>query len=91
MSPLATPSRIRAKFIGILIMAAVIPVTAALLLFETLGYRSYREARGKLFQAQAHHVAAMLNDLVRHELGSLDDWMTLTEFNVRVAAAGSDK
>ena len=86
---MARQPRIRAKFIGILIMAAVIPVTAALLLFETLGYRSYREARGRLFQAQAHHVAAMLNDMVRHELGSLNDWLTLTEFNARVAAAAA--
>src|SRR5687768_9082125 len=90
MNPMATPSKIRVKFIGILIMAAVIPVTAALLVFETLGYRSYREARGRLHQARAQHLAAMLSDQVRQELESLEDWLTLTDFHARVAEAGGD-
>jgi phosphoserine phosphatase RsbU/P len=82
----ATP-RIRSKFIGILIVAAVLPVTAALLVFETLGYRSYREARGRLQQVRAQHVAVMLSDLVRQELESIDDWVALSQFGQSVARA----
>jgi sigma-B regulation protein RsbU (phosphoserine phosphatase) len=86
MNPMAAP-RIRSKFIGILIMAAVLPVTAALLVFETLGYRSYREARGRLHQARAQHVAVMLGDLVRQELEGLDDWVALSQLPQLVARA----
>src|SRR5687768_6001120 len=82
----ATP-RIRSKFIGILIVAAVLPVTAALLVFETLGYHSYREARGRLHQARAQHVAVMLSDLVRQELESIDDWVALSQIGQSVSRA----
>lgn len=84
MNPAATP-RIRSKFIGILVMAAVLPVTAALLVFETLGYQSYRDARGRLHQARAQHVAVMLSDLVRQELESLDDWAALSQLSHTVS------
>jgi len=87
MNPMAAPLRIRTKFIGILIMASVLPVTAALFVFETLGYRSYREARGRLHQARAEHLAVMLTDLVRQELESLEDWVALSDLHERVAQA----
>jgi serine phosphatase RsbU (regulator of sigma subunit) len=87
MNPMAVSPRIRNKFIGILITASVLPVTAALLVFETLGYRSYREARGRLHQSRAQHVAVMLSDLVRQELESIDDWAALSQLSQTVARA----
>jgi hypothetical protein len=60
-------------------MASVLPVTAALLVFETLGYRSYRDARGRLHEARAQHLAIMLSDLVRQELESIEDWTALSQ------------
>lgn len=78
MNPMAANLRIRSKFIGILIMAAVLPVTAALLVFETLGYRSYRDARGRLHEARAQYMAVVLSELVRQQLESLDDWAALS-------------
>jgi phosphoserine phosphatase RsbU/P len=86
MNPMAAP-RIRSKFIGILIMASVLPVTAALLVFETLGYRSYRDARGRLHQTRAQHVAVVLSDLVRQELESLDDWAALSQIAPSISKA----
>jgi len=87
MNPMAVSPRIRNKFIGILIMASVLPVTAALLVFETFGYRSYREARGRLQQARAQHLAVMLSDLVRQELESIDDWAALSQLSQAVSRA----
>src|SRR4029434_1904506 len=87
MNPMAASPRIRSKFIGILIMASVLPVTAALLVFETLGYRSFRETRGRLQQARAQQVAVMLSDLVRQELESLDDWVALSQLAQSVSRA----
>jgi serine phosphatase RsbU (regulator of sigma subunit) len=87
MNPMAATPRIRSKFIGILIMASVLPVTAALLVFETLGYRSYREATGRFHQARAQQVAVMLSDRVRQELESLEDWVALSQISKSISNA----
>jgi len=83
----AASPRIRTKFIGILIMASVLPVTAALFVFETLGYRSFRETRGRLHQARAQQVAVTLSDLVRQQLESLDDWVALSQLASSISRA----
>lgn len=81
-------SPIRGKFIGILVLAGVIPVCVALLLFETFGYRSYRLALGRLQETRAQHLAQSLGDVVRRELESLDDFIAQSNLHERVLAAG---
>lgn len=88
MKPDGVRSPIRGKFIGILVLAGVIPVCIALLLFETLGYRSYRDALGSLQETRAQHLAQTLGDVVRNELESLDDFISLANLYERVQAAG---
>ena len=88
MKPEGVKSPIRGKFIGILVLAGVIPVCIALLVFETLGYRSYREAMGHLQEARAQHLAQTLGDVVRKELESLDDFIALSSLHERLQAAG---
>jgi serine phosphatase RsbU (regulator of sigma subunit) len=65
--------RIRTKFIATLIATAVVPICLALLVFETLGYRSYRETLGQLQETQAKHSAMTLEHLVRQKLEGYPD------------------
>lgn len=88
MKPDGVRSPIRGKFIGILVLAGVIPVCIALLLFETLGYRSYRDTLGSLQETRAQHLAQTLSDVVRNELESLDDFISTANLYERVQAAG---
>jgi sigma-B regulation protein RsbU (phosphoserine phosphatase) len=76
--------RIRTKLILIIMMAAVLPVCLAVIVLETLGYRAYRNSQGHLYEARAQHLALNIRDLVRQELESLDDWMTLSDLRAHV-------
>ncbi len=81
--------RIRTKFLGILLLAAVLPLGLALVIAETLGYRYYQRAQGRLLQSRAEDLAHSLSLVVSAQLASLDDWVALSEIPARVAAAGA--
>lgn len=74
--------RIRTKFIGILMIAAVLPLVLALTAAQLLGYRYYRSAQGNLFETKAHHLASSLSLAINKQLEDLDEWITLSELYV---------
>lgn len=78
--------RIRTKFIGILIIAAVVPLCIALVAAQLLGYRYYRKAQGTLFQTRAEEIARSLSVAVEREVETLDDWLALSGLAEKVAA-----
>lgn len=77
--------RIRIKFIGILILASVLPLCLALFAAQTLGYRYYQRAQGTLFQARAEHLAGSLSLAVNEQVHSLTAWVALSDLAARVA------
>ena len=79
--------RIRTKFIGILLLAAVLPLGLALVVAETLGFRYHQRAQGRLLQTRAEDLAHSLGLAVSAQLASLDDWIALSALPARVAAA----
>ncbi|MGB8168034.1 MAG: SpoIIE family protein phosphatase [Chthoniobacteraceae bacterium] len=78
--------RIRIKFIGILILASVLPLCLALFAAQTLGYRYYRRAQGTLFETRAEHLASSLSLAVNEQVRSLSAWAALSDLAERVAA-----
>lgn len=77
--------RIRIKFIGILILASVLPLCLALLAAQTLGFRYYKRAQGTLFQARAEHLAGSLSLAVNEQVHSLTEWAALSDLAAQVA------
>ena len=81
--------RIRSKFIGILVLAAVLPLCLALVTAELLGYRSFRHAQGALFQSRAQGLAESMRLTMSEPVESLNDWVALADVHplvVREAA-----
>lgn len=72
---------IRSKFIGILVIAAILPLSIAIIAIYVLGYQYYRKERGLLFQAAANNRAANLSLLLRDETGRLERFITLTDID----------
>ena len=79
--------RIRAKLIGILLIAAVLPLCLALIAIEVLGYRYYRRERGRLLQETASFLATTIDHSLSKEIDKLDDWVELSHLNGDVALA----
>lgn len=73
--------RIRAKFIGILIIAAVLPVVLALVAAQSLGYRYYRGSQGERFETMAHFLANNLSLAINRQLEDLDEWVALSDIH----------
>lgn len=69
--------RIRTKFIGILTIAAVLPLCIALIAGNALGYRYYRQAQGILLETMAqnlaHNLSLTINSHSRIVLRWIDD------------------
>ena len=78
--------RIRTKFIGILILASVLPLCIALIAAQTLGYRYYRKAQGTLLQTRAQDLANSISLSVGEQISNLDDWAALSELHALVGA-----
>ena len=81
--------RIRTKFIGILVLAAVLPLVVALIAGELIGYGSFRRSQGSLFQSRAQGLAESLRLTMSEPVEALDDWVALADvhpFVVREAA-----
>ncbi len=81
--------RIRTKFIGILLLAAVLPLVLALVVAETLGFRYYKRAQGTLLEARAEDLAHSLGLAVSAQIANLDDWIALSDIPARVAATAA--
>src|SRR6187455_2520038 len=78
--------RIRSKFIGILVLAAVLPVGVALITAEVLGYRSFRRTQGNLFQTRAQGLAESLRLTMSAPVEALNDWVALGDVAAAVNA-----
>ena len=55
---------IKAKFIGILLIASALPLTIGIIAVWVLGARDFQRQRGLLFQTAASHLAAGLSEAV---------------------------
>jgi len=69
--------RIRSKFIGILVIAAVLPLVIAIIGVQILGHHYYKRERGRLYEAVAKHVVSALRMALDREIDKLDDWVVL--------------
>ncbi len=70
--------RIRGKFIGILLIAAVLPLSIALIAIEILGYRYYKGEHGRSLQSMATFLATTIDHNLSKEVEKLDDWLELS-------------
>lgn len=75
---------IRTKFIGILVIAAIIPLCIALAAIWVLGNHYYRREKGELFRAAAMHLAQTLDLTLNKQIEQLNDWMLLSDLTIRV-------
>ena len=77
---------IRTKFIGILLVAAVIPLCIGIMAVWVLGSRYYRREKGILFESLAIHLAQGLNQAIDGQVEALDDWLLLSNLYPRIRA-----
>ncbi len=77
---------IRTKFIGILLVAAVIPLCIGIIVVWVLGARHYRQEKGVLFESLAIHLARGLNQVVDTQIEELDDWLLLSDLYPQIRA-----
>ena len=75
---------IRTKFIGILLVAAVIPLCIGIIVVWVLGANHYRREKGVLFESLAIHLARGLNQVVDAQIEELDDWLLLSDLYQRI-------
>ncbi len=66
---------LRGKFVGALLIAAVLPLLVGLVFLETLGYRQLLAERGKLHQMQAYTLVRALNQASKAQAGQLRNWL----------------
>jgi len=79
--------RIRTKFIGVLIIAAVLPLTIALIAVQVLGVRYYRHAQGALVEVRAQELARSLGLAVGAQVSRVHDWIALSDLRELVVAS----
>ena len=70
---------IRTKFIGILVVAAVVPLCIAIATIWILGDHYYRRDKGAFFQDAATHLAESLDLTLSKEIEELSDWLLLSD------------
>jgi len=75
---------IRVKFVGILILAAILPLAVAAVTVYVLGNRYYREASGQVFHNRAEQMANYLIFSVNGYSESLHDRLALIDFYHRL-------
>ncbi len=81
--------RIRGKFIGILLIAAVVPLSIALIAIEILGYRYYKGEHGRSLQSMASFLATTIDYNLSKEVEKLGDWLELSPLISFVSAASA--
>jgi len=75
---------IRTKFIGILVVAAGMPLCIGIITVWVLGSYHYRREKGVLFETLAIHLAQGLNQTVDKPVEELDDWLLLSDLYERI-------
>lgn len=75
---------IRVKFIGILLLATVLPLVIAATAVYILGNNYYRNSSGRIFQIRAQQMANYLALSVNGYTDSLQSWIALSDFYHRL-------
>lgn len=70
---------ISSKFIGIMVIAAILPLAIGLIAIYVLGYQYYRRERGALFQAVADNRATTLSVVLREQVERLEKLVALSD------------
>ena len=78
--------RIRSKFIGILVVASLLPLSIALVTFNWFGEQYYRRSQGTICQTAASQLALSISRSVRNEIDLLDQWIDFADLGLRVWA-----
>jgi phosphoserine phosphatase RsbU/P len=76
---------IKAKFIGILVIAAVLPLAIGITAIWMLGYRDVKRDRGVLFESAASHLALGLTENIQSQFEALDELTHNPELAERLA------
>ncbi|MEI8311967.1 MAG: SpoIIE family protein phosphatase [Verrucomicrobiota bacterium] len=76
--------RIRSKFIGILVVASLLPLSIALVTFNWFGEQYYRRSQGTICQTAASQLALSISRSLRHEIDLLDEWIDFADIGLRV-------
>jgi len=66
---------LRGKFVGALLIAAVLPLVVGLIFLETLGYQHILAERGKLHQMQAYTLVRALDQASKAQAGQFRSWL----------------
>jgi serine phosphatase RsbU (regulator of sigma subunit) len=67
--------RIRSKFVGILVIASLLPLGVGMVAFQWFGERYYRKSQGIALETAASNLSLSLSQSLRHEIDSLDQWI----------------
>jgi hypothetical protein len=78
--------RIRTKFIGVLVIAAVLPLVIALITAQLLSYRAFRRAQGTLLETRARELSRSLSLALNAQIDHLHDWVALSDIRESVLA-----
>lgn len=76
--------RIRSKFIGILVVASLLPLSIALVTFNWFGEQYYRRSQGTICQTAATQLALAISHSLRHEIDLMDEWVDFADIGARV-------
>lgn len=71
--------RIRSKFIGILVIASLLPLGIALLVFRWFGEHYSRQSEGIRFKEAAAHFSSSMTHSLASEIGLFNQWCMLSE------------
>ena len=77
---------IRSKFIGILVVASLLPLGIAMVAFNWFGEQYYRRSQGTICQTAASQLALSISRSLRHEIDLMDEWVDFTDLGARVWA-----
>ncbi len=66
---------LRGKFVGALLIAAVLPLVVGLIFLETLGYQHILAERGKLHQMQAFSLVRALDQASKAQAAQFRSWL----------------
>ncbi len=69
---------IKAKFIGILLIASAVPLAIGVVTVWSLGYRDYQQKQGLLFEAAASHLALGLAGTIQSHVEELEELTTIS-------------
>lgn len=83
--------RIRSKFIGILIIASLLPLGIALIAFRWFGERYSRQSEGIRYQEAAAHFSHTLTHSLRSEIELFNQWRSLSGIAAAVRATDAEQ